>query len=254
MSIKKLLILSAAGFAAVTSAAAFAGGPDEMSPQSLFTPAIYVDAHGGYSFYNWKNLVDNVTTIFNNEGGMTQNENGGWIGGLDVGLQIFKNIAVEVGGFYLPTVKGEANQNITNSATGCGVSGFTCVNSTQYNWMAYAAGKFSVDMPYVEGLDMFAKVGAVWRAMSNENQIVQGRSGLRNYWDVIYGAGFEYDLMHTGFRVGVQWLRIPQNIGGTENPSLNADTADGGKQSVKIAARQPAQDLITGSVGYKFDF
>lgn len=256
MSIKKLLILSAAGFAAVTSAAAFAGGPDEM-PQSLFTPAIYVDAHGGYDWYNWKQMVDNVTTVFNNQGNMGNNADGGWIGGLDIGLQVFKNVAFEVGGFYLPKVTGETNQNFTNSATGCGASvttGATCVTGSQYNWMAYAAGKFSVDMPYVEGLDMFAKVGAVWRGMSNEQQIVPGRAGMKSYWDVIYGAGFEYELMQTGFRLGVQWLRIPGYIGGTENPSLNAASPAGAKQSKLIAARQPAQDLLTGSVGYKFDF
>ena len=254
MSIKKLLILSAAGFAAVTSAAAFAGGPDEMSPQSLFTPAVYADLHGGYSWYDWKGMVGNMTTIWFNNEGISKNEDGGWAGGADVGFQIFKNIAFEVGGFYLPKVEGTVNTANNSQQTSCGGDDGTCFSGDQYNWAAYAAGKFSVDMPYVEGLDMYAKVGAMWRGMSNERQSVVGRGGVKGYIDVIYGAGFEYDLMQTGFRVGVQWMRIPGTHRGQENPSTTANGVGGLTPSKEIASRQPAQDLVTGSVGYKFDF
>jgi hypothetical protein len=255
MSIKKLLILSAAGLAAVTSAAAFAGGPDDMGPQSLFAPAIYVDVHGGWSFYNWNQVVGaNTGTIFAMQQGMT-NSQGGAIGGLDVGFQIFKNIAVEVGGMYLPRVQGYANgaNDVTTPAcqTATTSTSSSCQQTTQYNWAAYAAGRFNVHMPYVEGLDLFAKVGGVWRAMSNQNLAVRGKAGLRSYWDVIYGAGLSYDIMHSGFNVGVQWMHIPGHNAGTNNGSAGEDDAANHR---KLASDQPNQNLLTGSVGYKFDF
>lgn len=252
MSIKKLLILSAAGLAAVTSAAAFAGGPDEME-QSLFAPAIYMDVHGGYSFYNWNGLVaNNSGVIFFDQ--HLQRGHGGGMGGGDVGLQVFKNIAVEVGGFYLPRVKGVSNTATDVSTPSCaaGNSSLSCTQGQQYNWAAYAAGRFNVHMPYIEGLDMFAKVGAVWRAMSNHD-FSANRGGMRHYWDVIFGAGFDYDLMNSGFNVGVQWMHIPGHIAGTNTAGAAGDEDTPSNRRL-LSSMQPAQDLVTGSVGYKFDF
>ncbi len=254
MSIKKLLILSAAGLAAVTSAAAFAGGPDQME-ESLFTPAIYADLHGGYSFYNWnQEILGNTGVVWFTPQGL-ENSMGGAIGGADVGFQIFKNVAVEVGGFYLPRLKGTANDavDVTNptACTGSTSADGSCAQGEQWNWVAYAAGRFDVPMPYVQGLNMFAKLGGAWRGMSNQDMTPPGNAGMHSYVTVIFGAGFDYDIMQTGFRVGVQWLHIPGHNAGTNRGGLGEDDASNHSQ---LASIQPAQDLLTGSVGYKFDF
>ena len=49
-------------------------------------------------------------------------------------------------------------------------------------------------------------------------------------------------------------MRIPGSHKGQENPSSTANTPSGFGPSKEIATRQPTQDLVTGSVGYKFDF
>ncbi len=235
MSIKKWLLLSAAGFIAATSSAVLAGGPDQV-PQSLFTPAIYVDAHGGYSFYNWDALAGaSDITIWFNRAMITTNKQGGGMGGLDIGMQIFKNVAFEVGSFYLPRVEGVGNIDPCPDEEICPTNA-----AEQWNWMVYSALRFDVPMPYVNGLNVFAKVGPGWRGMSNVGQTIPGYGGMRDYWTVVFGAGADYAIRQSGFRVGVQWLHVPGYI--------SVSTL------AKAASMQPAQNLLTASVGYKYDF
>ena len=109
MSIKKLLLLSAAGALAVVSSGAFAGGPDMGPPveHSMFSPAIYLELNGGYDWYNWQDFANQVTTAFFPGPSSVSwlNKNGGWVGGADVGFDITKFLGVEVGAYYLPELK-----------------------------------------------------------------------------------------------------------------------------------------------------
>lgn len=264
MSIKKILMLSAASMVAATGVS-FAGGPDHMPPaeDSMFHPGVYMDLHGGYAFADYSQLVASTTTIWAMQQGM-DNETGGGVGGVDLGLQVFNGVAAEVGGFYLPKVKGFANSvapNYTSTARGCqsGENGFNgCVQAEQYNWVVYAAGKFGIPLtlPFVgDGLDLFAKVGGAWRGMSNTNQVAYGRGGMKSFWSMIFGAGAEYNLMETGFKVGAQWLYLPHHQPGySSGDATSARTPGGFVNSKLIAARQPSANIITGSIGYIFDF
>ena len=73
MSIKKISFLSAVSLAVVGSTVAFAGGPDAMAApapaaaptvcqdlSSMFSPAFYIDADGGYAFQNWGQYINNM--------------------------------------------------------------------------------------------------------------------------------------------------------------------------------------------------
>lgn len=253
MSIKKLLVLSAAALVTASSAVAFAGGPDAMGPptaaqpapcvdmSSVFSPALYIDLDGGYAFQNWNQFVVSNSTVFSNTAssnsgfGITDNGYGGGTGLIDVGTQLFEHIGAEVGGIYLPKVTGPQDAN------GAGLPG---ASATQYNWAVYAAGKFSVNVPHVSGLSLFTKVGPVWRAMSNVGFAVSNFSGPHSYWTALYGAGFDYNLsgtapMLTGFSVNLQWLGMPGYSGGDR---YNNKT---------IATLQPADNLLTAGLGYQ---
>lgn len=248
MSIKKLLILSAAGIALAGSASAFAGGPDDMGhamSSSVFTPAVYFEANGGYDMYSWKNFSNNLTTpFFSFDDGQTnkfRNHNGGGVAGLDIGMQITKNLGIELGGYYLPTLK-----YLRNSSTNPQTVSQDGVEGTQHNWMGYVAGKLSMPMPYVDGLSLFTKIGAMLRFNTNEKMIKQYQ-GTYHYWDLVYGAGADYNIMNSGFTVGLQYMRLPSNTAGSE--AVNVDSA---KNNKKIGSRHPANNLLTGSLGYTF--
>ncbi|PHQ78523.1 MAG: hypothetical protein COB66_08735 [Coxiella sp. (in: Bacteria)] len=245
MSIKKLLVLSAAGLAAAASTVAFAGGPDDMGPPvDHFTPSIYVEANAGYSFADWKRLIENTDTIWaNSPTTMKSGEEGGFAGGLDVGFNIYKHLAVELGGYWLPYVKGTSNGSAPPTSPSAGSS-----KGNQNNFMAYLAAKFSFAVPYVDGLDVFTKVGAMWRGMGNGGMPVSSYGGLHDYWNVIYGAGFGYDIMHSGFTANLQWMHMPGYLGGSGQVA-----AASSKNSKEIASRQPVADMVTLGIGYKFD-
>lgn len=250
MSIKQFIILLAAGSVAVSSAAALAGGPDAMSLpatqaapcadlSSLFSPAFYIDADGGYAFQNWGQYLVNNATIFGYAPlgfGITDNSYGGGTAVFDTGFQLFPHIDVEAGGIYLPKV---TSPQITADET-------PGSSASQYNWAVYAAGKFSVQVPYVSGLSLFTKVGPVWRAMSNVNFTVPGFAGPHSYWTVVYGAGLQYTFstnnpirMLTGFSANLEWLGIPAYTGG-DVTSLKT-----------IATAQPNDNILVAGLGYQ---
>ena len=253
MSIKQLLILSAAGLVAASSAVAFAGGPDAMAApaaqpascldlSSLFSPAFYMDADGGYAFQNWGQYLVNNETVFGTTGapagfGITNNSYGGGTAVFDAGFQFFPHIDFEAGGIYLPEVTGPQDVGFAQTPGS---------SANQYNWAVYAAGKFSVNIPHVSGLSLFAKVGPVWRAMSNVNFVTSGVAGPHSYWTAIYGAGFQYTFstagqvpMLTGFSANLQWLGIP---------GYSGSDVDSNKTTATL---QPGDNLLVAGLGYQ---
>ena len=252
MSIKKISFLSAVSLAVVGSTVAFAGGPDAMAApapaaaptvcqdlSSMFSPAFYIDADGGYAFQNWGQYINNMPTIFGIASvpgfGITNNGYGGGTAVFDAGFQFFPHISFEFGGIYLPKVTGPQDSTLT------GVPGSV---ANQYNWAVYGAGKFSVAIPHVSGLSFFTKVGPVWRAMSNQGFDAPGISGARSYWTVVYGGGFQYvfstgNNVPTGFSANLQWLGIPGYSG------------DSTTSNKVFAAMQPNDNLLVAGLGYQ---
>lgn len=244
MSIKKILILAAACSLTIGSSC-YAGGPDAMHASSDMK--VYVDGHFGYLLQDWNKEIAEEATIWASPAGMFSNNHGGIAGGADIGIQLLNHFAVELGSFYLPRIKGQVNGSPNIGGVGCGD---TCVTGKQYNWMAYAAGKLSVPLSYVNGVDIFAKVGAAARFLSNVDQEVINYGGAFHNWSAIFGAGAEYSLSQTGVKFGFQWLYLPRAGGG---PSINSPLTSADKSAAnKVAKLQPSADIFTGSVGYQF--
>ncbi len=261
MLIKKMSILFAASLMAL-STVAFSCTPGDSNcgmpelhaqsssteDESMFNWNFYFDVHAGYSFANWNLMIANTTTIWAFPGGMKENEQGGLMGGFDLGLQITDDISWEVGGYYLPTIKGLVNGQTLVTQNACGDEG--CVEGTQYNWMTYTAAKLSVPVPYIDGLDLFGKMGAVLRFMSNSNQTVLGRGGVKKFLAVIYGGGMDYEFSDSNCNVGIQWLHIPANLAGSLLTSVTAEQDP--KKSARVATQQPTTNLLSLSFGYTF--
>ncbi|OGT46851.1 MAG: hypothetical protein A3E82_05515 [Gammaproteobacteria bacterium RIFCSPHIGHO2_12_FULL_38_11] len=250
MSVKKILVLTAAGLVAIGATAAMAGGPDHMAMPSepAFQNSIYLEGHVGYTQSNWTNFngnqligqfgsgVSGAAFTPANVGGATggSNGNGGVTGGADLGYNITQHIAVEAGWFYIPQVTGGATGDLSS------VIGST---ATVNSWFAYMAGKLSV--PVMDNLDLFGKIGVAYRSLSYSlsNTTVASLnavSGNGGYWAPVFGAGIQY--LWGSWIVGGQYMYLPGNSAiNNSNASFGAPNA------------APEINQYTGFLGYKFN-
>lgn len=249
MSVKKLLVLSAAAaLAAIGATVAIAGGPDHMVMPSepAFQNSVYVDLHAGYADSDWtdfnaNNLIGAAgTSLFapNSHG------HGGFAGGVDLGYTITPHIAVEGGWMYLPRVRGAVTALGTTGATGVGGVTFAALSTaTVKSWLAYAAAKLSV--PVAENFSLYGKIGAGYRAL---NYAVPATTlgaltgvGLHgHYWAPVFGAGLQY--CWGSWQLGAQYLHLPG-----DSRVNYANTAFGAPNAA------PEVNLYTGFLGYKFN-
>lgn len=236
MSLKKLLVLSAAAFAAMGVTAAIAGGPDHMamSAQPAFQNSVYVDGHLGYAQSNWNSFNSNVvmgvadSSLF----APTSHGKGGLAGGVDVGYTITQHIAVEGGWFHAPQVKGAV------TALGTLVEP---VDSTAKisSWFAYMAGRFTV--PVMNDFDLFGKVGVAYRSLTQSiPTAISGVSDHGHYWSPLFATGLEYNWGQ--WRVGAQYTHLDGNS------SVNYGNAFLGAPNAA-----PAVNMYTGFLGYTFN-
>lgn len=248
MSVKNLLVLSAAALTVVGASAALAGGPDHMA-MAAAAPAsqnsVYVDLHAGYAQSNW--TENNTNGVMGGSrssvGGLfapSSNGKGGFTGAADLGYNFTQNVALEAGWFYLPEVKG----NVTSIGRGVAAAGSTAkVNS----WFAYTAAKLSV--PVMENVDLFGKVGVAYRELSYDvpaTVSALGATGTGNYWSPIFGAGLEYTL--GSWLVGAQYTYLPSNE--AVNRALSSSTTLAGCGAPNAA---PDVNLYTAFLGYTFN-
>lgn len=248
MSVKKLILLSAAGLAAIGVSAAMAGGPDHMAMPSApaFQPNVYLEGHFGYTGVNWSGFNGSALMGTRGSAAFSPNSHGhGWLtAGGDLGYSITQNIAAEAGWFWLPNVSGDSNgvNGIAANATG---------GLTVRSWFAYAAGKFSV--PVVDHLDLFGKLGVAYRSLKYAFSVAPPVGGtLRivkgpgHYWAPLFGAGMQYDW--SNWLLGVQYLYLPGYS--QVNYAIPAGTAFSNGGAPNAA---PPAHLFTGSLGYKFN-
>lgn len=184
MSVKKLLVLSAAGIAAVGMTAAIAGGPDQMvAPAPVFQPKVYIEGHVGYVKLDWRRFEPALPVAFTGD-----NSRGGFAAGGDLGYWFQRYIAFELGSFYL---------NCAN-----GVFGNRPVQVT--SWFAYGAFKFIVPMLFVPNLDFFGKIGVAWR-QNRYNIFADG-----DFWNPVFAVGLQYVFNET-WSLAFQYMYIPGN-------------------------------------------
>lgn len=151
MSVKKILLLSAASAAAVSMTAAMAGGfTHEPAAAPVADNGYYIEGHLGYARQNY---FDNENwRVTGGSTGVSQNINnngrGGFAAGVDAGYKINRHFAVELGWFHLPSVNvSEAGQP----------------SSYLKSWVLYLAGKYMMPLPWMNSTDVFFKLGAAYR-------------------------------------------------------------------------------------------
>lgn len=248
MSVKKLLVLSAAAIAAMGATAAMAGGPDHMAMPSepAFQNSIYLEGHLGYAQSNWNSF--NSNNVMGASGSSlyspTSNGKGGFTGGADLGYNITQHIAVEGGWFYIPQVKGTATTYGTTLREDPVPVGSTAKVSS---WFAYMAAKLTV--PLMNNFDLFGKVGVAYRALnySYSNSAVGTTlantyfvSNNGHYWAPLFGAGLQYGWGQ--WLVGAQYTYLPGN-----------SAVNWGSTGFGAPNAAPEVNMYTGFLGYKFN-
>jgi len=231
MSVKKSLIIAAAGLACVSATAALAGGP-EAAP--AFQPNVYFEANFGYASADWTSWTDqqlgpwasnHVSYTLTNLGGAPgSNKDGGFTMGVDAGYQFTQNLSVEAAWYYLPKVSGNTNGN---------------GNVTVHNWMAYGAGKLS--LPVMDSLDIFGKVGVGYRSLNYSGvngNVATAYRGTAGYWAPVFGIGAKY-LFTQNWSINAQWMFMPGYTGSAVNNN-------------SVAKQAPVLNLFTAGIGYQF--
>jgi len=237
MSVKKLLVLTAAAVAAIGATAVLAGGSDHMAMPSepAFQNSIYLDGHFGGALSNWKTFNSNNVLGASGSSLYAPNKNskGGLTGGFDLGYNITQHIAVEGGWFYIPQVKGAG----TGSTVG-GLTRTSAMTSKVDSWMAYGAAKLSV--PVMENVDLFGKIGVAYRSLKYSGVSINGVTGNGHYWAPLVATGLQYNW--GSWALGGQYAYLPGN-----------SEVNSGNTAFGAANSAPEVHLLTAFLGYKFN-
>lgn len=193
MSVKKLLLLAAAG-AAVVGTTAFAGGVDSTysAPMAATAPTsyFYVQGNVGYATTDWANEYGDWV-------GSWSKGNGGFTWGVDAGYMWTQNLGLELGYYMFPKATGSVTATGAAESRIPGVLGDS-VSDDQ--WAVYGAAKFAV--PVYPNLDIYAKAGVGY---NRNNHSIAGVSTSYHKWGFVGGAGVDYTFDNNVF-VDVQYM------------------------------------------------
>lgn len=201
MSVKKLLVLSAAGLASVAAVAAFAGGPD-VAPAPAPVPApsyqgLYIQGDVGYAY-----------VPFGNTYGLGLKNNFFTVGG-DLGYQFTQHLAAEAGGFWHnnTSVRGPFGSNLKIT-----------------DWYLFLAGKLMAPLPWVDNVKVFGKAGVAFRRVGENLQFLGFSFGSTNHWFVrpLFGLGLQYNINDAWF-TKVQWVYV-DGVNRFSVPAINQFT------------------------------
>ena len=235
MSVKTKLIIAAAAVLGVSSA--YAGGPEMMAAPAApsFTPFFYAEAGLGYAQTGYEDFYDintfgvaglSITDTKDTKGGMT------YLG--DFGYQFMPNLAVELGGGYLPEAKGTLS-------VGSSDTDVVTAEGKLKSWFAYGAGRMNVSLMN-DKTSLYGKAGLAYRNMKGE---IADESGSESYFAPFFGAGVSYSV-----RDNIYVAAEYNHIGGTND--LETVNLAGAGTSVDVAA--PDVNIYVGKIGYKFSF
>lgn len=197
MLLKKKLILPQVLSVALglVSVSVLAKGPiryPAAPAKPLFTQNIYIQADMGYANVDWVG--------FSPSDNFTKNGKGGFTAGGSFGYSFMPNLAVELGGFYLP-------QATYSSGNG---------DKKIFSLVAYAAGRLSV--PVAESLSLYGQAGVDFRDIHIDS------NNKGHYWGPVFGVGGQYDFSPELY-AQVQYMRVAGKSG-SSNQYDNAVAAD----------------------------
>ena len=219
---KKTLLTAAVAAASFVGLTAFAGGGAVMPAQH--NTFAYVELNTGFANKHLEQ-VQNMWRIHANNFTHART-NAVWTIGGDVGYQLMNHLAIELGGNWMQgaEVTGPFNAREAN-------------DTKQLNeWVAYLAGKMGVQV--YNHLSVFAKAGLGYQRQSGSLFDFHAHDALalqNSTWVPVFAVGANYDVNHNVF-AGLQYMRF-----GSQNRST--DTRNWSFT---------AKDLVTASLGYKF--
>ncbi len=200
MSVKKIVLMTAASVAVLTAGVSFAGGSYAAPVAS--NSGVYVDVTAGAFLRDIKDnssLSQDGTTLATYDNG----QSGFTVGG-NLGYQFNKTWSVEVGYDWLQNAKVTASGAAIFTGGSALASGDIVTVKT---WMMDAALKASV--PVMDCVSAFAKLGAAY----THNEVDLNDAGTHykkdnNYWNPMFGAGLDYNVNQT-WTVGVEYTYVP---------------------------------------------
>lgn len=231
MSVKKILLLSAAGVAAVSMSAAMAGGYTHEPAAPAADNGYYIEGHLGYARQNYfDNIKWRTTGTAGVNGNNNNNGRGGFAAGVDAGYKINRHFAVELGWFHLPDVN---------------VMLISQPSAYLKSWVLYLAGKYMMPLPWMNSTDVFFKLGVAYRnatlpSAATASTAYNVTSGKSTYVRPMFATGLDYSFSDA-------WSGIIQYayFMGANN-SFPFATANSG------ALGTVAANVFTLGLGYKF--
>ncbi|MCB1827241.1 MAG: outer membrane beta-barrel protein [Coxiellaceae bacterium] len=245
MSLKKLLIMTAAGAATLGTTAAMAGGPDVMAAPAPVDSYFYVEANVGYAFQNYVNQASAAVgtvgvQILPLSGVQGDGASGGLVYGADFGYMFNQYIGLELGWTYLPRFANTFVSNVTAGATG--LMGVSLRNA------GAAWGALKLVAPLTENFDAFFKAGVSYKygslVFAGAEQTpptgsVSGVDKMRE-WRPVMAAGVSYGFAED-WMASVSWT----HFWGGSTYAISAP-------AVSTDVVTPASDVLMMSLGYKF--
>lgn len=241
MRFSKIKVISSASLLTLmASINVWGGGPDVVAPVCAtcvpaFYPYTYLGIAAGWAFSDWNSFIfDGSSNVFGLTPFVGDVDTNGFVYGGKLGFQATNNFGVEIGGYILPNSDQAIFSHITDS----------WVNGTVKSWFAYAAGTLRATVPYEPNAHIFTKVGGVYRAVNHSGELYDGVGG-GYYWTVLFGAGFDVDLVacNLPFTVGLEYILVPGSLDSWYNPGTSTGID-------KNAA--PAAHVAVASVSMRF--
>ena len=208
---------------------------------SSFTPSSYSNPS--------KSLVDRVTSRnnslnFNNLFSVT-NMNTNWASGGNLGVQVWRNLGVEGGGYYFQDGMITAQQQQSNPAAVQPVMD-TNQQAKYKSWVGYLAMKAKA--PLMRMLDVYAKFGAGYEHQDTGLSLAQpaqvttdsGSKSEFHSWVPVFSVGLE-DHLTKSLNLNVQYMHL------ADGWQMGHD-AKQDEQANKFTHK----DIITMSLGYLF--
>lgn len=235
MSVKRLLILAAAGIATLSASAAFAGGPDNVAMPAMpaFQPSYYVDANVGVQNSNWDMASKHLYGPYDR--GTAFPSTNTFIFGGDLGYQYSRHWAVELGGYFAP-----------KKLSGKNSSSDTVTVRTHFY---YVGIKPSVDLGLIDNVKLFGKFGIARKGLKYAGATTAARgawNGFTSYWTPIFALGAEYAVNHD-WSANFQYMFVPGYFKGQTANSAPVKDALGNEQ-----AQNPNSHIFTVGAGYHF--